>query len=106
MIEEKGITMKVAVPVKDKSLNFFGNAGHTPYFAVYNVKGGGMFKSFELEDIRQNPRTDLDHEHEEDHHCSHDHADEVHVQEHFTMGKVLEDCDFLIVKRACKNTAS
>ena len=107
MIEEKGITMKVAVPVKDKSLNFFGNAGHTPYFAVYNVKGGGMFKSFELEDIRQNPRTDLDHEHEEeDHHCSHDHADEAHVQEHFTMGKVLEDCDFLIVKRACKNTAA
>ncbi|MCW8821935.1 MAG: hypothetical protein OQK45_06885 [Sulfurovum sp.] len=99
--------MKVAVPVKDKSLNFFGNAGHTPYFAVYNVKGGGMFKSFELADLRQNPRTDLDHEHEEDdHHCNHDHNDEAHVQEHFIMGKVLEDCDFLIVKRACKNTAA
>ena len=101
--------MKVAVPIKDKSLNLFGNAGHTPYFAVYNVKGGGMFKSFELENIRPNPRTDLDHEHEHEdevHHCNHDHEDEAHVQEHFTMGKVLEDCDFLIVKRACKNTAA
>lgn len=99
--------MKVAVPVKDDSLHFFDNAGHTPYFAVYNVKGGGMFKSFELENIRPNPRTDLDHEHEEENHqCGHHHDDEAHIQEHYSMGKVLEDCDFLIVKRACKNTAA
>lgn len=63
-----------------------------------------MFKSFELEDIHQNPRTDLDHE--EDHRCNHEHADEAHIKEHFTMGKILEDCDFLIVKRACKNTVA
>ena len=37
--------MKVAIPVKDDSLTFFGNAGHTPYFAVYAVKGAGMFKA-------------------------------------------------------------
>ncbi len=98
--------MKVAVPVQDASLQFFDNAGHTPYFAVYTVKGGGMFKSFELENLRPNPRTDLDHEHEEDHQCGHHHDDEAHIQEHYSMGKVLEDCDFLIVKRACKNTAA
>lgn len=107
MIEEKGIPMKVAVPVKDKSLNFFGNAGHTTYFAVYNVKGGGMFKSFELDEVRHNPRTDLDHEHEdENHRCSHGHEDKAHVQEHFKMGEVLKDCDFLVTKSACKNTAA
>lgn len=98
--------MKVAVPVKDTNLSFFGNAGHTPYFAVYTIKGGGMFKSFDLDEVRPNPRTDLDHEHEdEDHHCSHGHDDEAHVQEHFKMGEVLKDCDFLVTKRACKNTA-
>lgn len=99
--------MKVAVPVHDNTLRFFGNAGHTPYFAVYTIKGGGMFKSFELENIRANPRTDLDHEHEdEDHHCSHGHDDEAHVKEHFKMGEVIEDCEFLVAKRACKNTAA
>jgi predicted Fe-Mo cluster-binding NifX family protein len=98
--------MKVAVPVKDTNLSFFGNAGHTPYFAVYTIKGGGMFKSFDLEDVRPNPRNDLDHEHEDEgHQCSHSHEDEAHVQEHFKMGEVLKDCDFLVTKSACKNTA-
>ncbi len=98
--------MKVAVPVKDANLLFFANAGHTPYFAVYTIKGGGMFKSFELEEVRPNPRTDLGHEHEDEcHQCSHDHEDEAHVQEHVKMGEVLKDCDFLVTKSACKNTA-
>lgn len=99
--------MKVAVSVKDSNLGFFQNAGHTPYFAVYAIKGGGMFKSFELEEVRPNPRNDLDHEHEEgEHHtCSHDHEDEAHVKEHFKMGEALKDCDYLVTKSACKNTA-
>lgn len=98
--------MKVAVPVKDTNLLFFANAGHTPYFAVYTIKGGGMFKSFELEEVRPNPRTDLDHEHEDEgHQCAHDHDDEAHVLEHVKMGEVLKDCDFLVAKSACKNTA-
>lgn len=99
--------MKVAIPVKDDSLTFFGNAGHTPYFAVYSINGGGMFKAFKFEELRANPRTDLDHEHDEsDHHCSHGHEDEAHVQEHQKMGALLDDCDFIVVKRACKNTAA
>lgn len=95
--------MKVAIPVKDTHLSFFDNAGHTPYFAVYTIKGGGMFKSFDLEEVRPNPRTDLDHG-EEEHHCSHDHEDAAHVNEHFKMAEAIQDCDFLITKRACKNT--
>jgi len=99
--------MKVAVPVKDESLQFFGNAGHTPYFAVYNVKGAGMFRAFELEGLRKNPRTDLDHEHEDEHHeCAHDHDDEEHAKAHLVMGEALEDCDYIVVKSACKNTAN
>lgn len=97
--------MKVAVTVKDKALGFFGNAGHTPYFAIYTIKGGGMFKSFDLEEVRANPRTDLDHDHaEEGHHCSHGDNDEAHIKEHFKMGEVIQDCDFLVTTRACKNT--
>lgn len=99
--------MKVAVPVKDQTLSFFGNAGHTPFFAVYTIKGAGMFRAFELEELRPNPRTDLDHEHDDEaHECSHGHDDDAHVKEHFKMGETLEDCDFLVVKRACKNTAA
>ncbi|MDM5270569.1 hypothetical protein PGH07_00060 [Sulfurovum sp. zt1-1] len=98
--------MKIAVPVKDKNLQFFGNAGHTPYFAVFTLKGNGMFKSFDLEEVRKNPRTDLDeHEHDEGHQCSHDENDEAHVKEHLKMGDILDDCDYLAVRRACKNTA-
>jgi len=98
--------MKVAVPVRDDTLTFFGNAGHTPYFAVYTVKGGGMFKSFEFDALRANPRTDLDHSHDDEgHHCHHDHNDEAHVKEHLKMGDTLQDCNFIVVKKACKNTA-
>ena len=99
--------MKVAVPVKDDSLTFFGNAGHSPYFAIYEVKGAGMFKSFTFEELRANPRTDIDPEHDEgDHHCSHGDNDEAHEKEHYDMAKVLEDCNYLVAKRACKNTAA
>ena len=40
--------MKIAIPVKDENLTFFSNAGHTPKFAVYELSGTGMFKSFKL----------------------------------------------------------
>lgn len=98
--------MKIAVPVKDENRILFGNAGHTPYFAVYNVNGSGMFKSFAFEALRKNPRSDLDHEHDdgEGHHCHHDHDDEEHVREHQRMADAIEDCDYLVVKKACKNT--
>jgi predicted Fe-Mo cluster-binding NifX family protein len=98
--------MKIAIPVKDESLIFFSNAGHTPKFAIYEQSGTGMFKSFKLNTIINNPRTDLDHDHaEEDHVCDHDHDDEAHIAEHNKMGVALSDCNYIVVKKACKNTA-
>ena len=99
--------MKIAIPVKDESLTFFGNAGHTPKFAIFTMQGGGMFRSFVLEEIKNNPRTDIDHDHaEEDHVCDHDHDDAEHIAQHDKMGVVLDNCDYIVVNRACKNTAN
>lgn len=98
--------MKIAIPVKDENLTFFPNAGHTPKFAVYSVAGSGAFKSFTLENIKNNPRSDIDHDHpEEDHACDHDHDDAEHIEQHNKMGRALTDCDYVVVKKACKNTA-
>jgi predicted Fe-Mo cluster-binding NifX family protein len=99
--------MKIAIPVKDESLTFFGNAGHTPKFAVYEMIGGGMFRSFKLENVVDNPRDDLDHEHEdEEHHCEHGHNDAAHIAEHNKMGTALNGCKYIVAKRACKNTVN
>jgi len=98
--------MKIAIPVKDETLTFFGNAGHTPKFAIYEMNGSGMFKSFKLDEIRDNPRNDLDHEHDDDHECGHSHDDAEHIAQHDKMGRVLEDCSYIVVSRACKNTVN
>ncbi len=99
--------MKIAIPVKDDTLTFFGNAGHTPAFAIFDMNGAGMFRSFKLQEVRNNPRTDLDeHDHDEDHVCDHGDDDAEHIAQHVKMGEVLEDCDYIVVKRACKNTAN
>ncbi len=98
--------MKIAIPVKDENLIFFPNAGHTPKFAVYSMTGSGIFKSFKLEEIKNNPRTDIDHNRpEKEHNCDHDHNDKEHIEQHNKMGKVLTHCDYIVVKKACKNTA-
>ena len=99
--------MKIAIPVKDETLTFFSNAGHTPKFAVYTINGAGMFRSFVLESIINNPRTDIDHEHaEEEHDCTHASDDKQHLEQHTKMGVSLSDCDYIVVKKACKNTAN
>lgn len=98
--------MKIAIPVKDENLRFFPNAGHTPKFAVYSMNGSSMFKSFTLEEIKNNPRTDIDHDHpEEEHACDHGHDDQEHIEQHNKMGRALKDCNYIVVKTACKNTA-
>lgn len=98
--------MKIAVPVVDENLKLAGNAGHTPYFAVFSLNGG-MFKSFALEGLRANPKADRDddHDHDEHHACDHDENDVEHIRAHDTMATAIEDCDYLVVKMACKNTA-
>ena len=99
--------MKIAIPVKDENLTFFSNAGHTPKFAIYELSGTGMFRSFNLNSVITNPRTDIDHDHaEEDHACDHGHDDEEHIAEHNKMGVALKDCKYIVVKKACKNTAN
>lgn len=99
--------MKIAIPVKDETLTFFGNAGHTPKFAIFDMNGSGMFRSFKLSEVRNNPRTDIDHDHaDEDHECSHGHDDAEHIAQHDKMGVVLEDCNYIVVSRACKNTVN
>jgi len=98
--------MKIAIPVKDENLSFFPNAGHTPKFAVYTMSGSGMFKSFNLDEIKQNPRSDIDHSNpEEEHTCDHSHDDAEHIEQHNRMGRALKECDYIVVKKACKNTA-
>ncbi len=98
--------MKIAIPVKDETLTFFPNAGHTPKFAIFTMSGSGMFRSFNLEEIKNSPRTDIDHSKpEEDHDCDHDHDDADHIEQHNKMGRVLTDCEYIVVKKACKNTA-
>ncbi|MFT7004355.1 MAG: putative Fe-Mo cluster-binding NifX family protein [Sulfurimonas sp.] len=96
--------MKIAIPVKDDSLAFFSNAGHTPKFAIYDMNGTGMFVSFKLDTIKNNPRTDIDHN-DENHTCAHDGDDAEHIAQHNKMGAVLDECDYIVLGRACKNTA-
>ncbi len=97
--------MKIAIGVKDESLNFVGNAGHTPKFAIYDVNGSGMFRSFKLDTIKNNPRTDVDFS-DEDHTCAHEGDDAEHIAQHNKMGVVLDECDYIVVTRACKNTVN
>lgn len=102
--------MKVAVPVKDDSLIFFPNAGHAPYFAIFEVKGSGMFRSFALERVISNPKVEGedDHHHgdDENHVCDHDEGDIEHIKKHDLMSEAIKDCDYIVVKKACKNTVN
>lgn len=99
--------MKIAIPVKDENLTFFSNAGHTPKFAIYELTGTGRFRSFKLNSIINNPRSDIDHDHaEEDHECNHGHDDEEHIAQHNKIGVALKECNYIVVRKACKNTAN
>lgn len=103
--------MKIAIPVKDETLTIAHNAGHTPYFAVFNI-GGGMFKTITLEELRANPKmAGEEHHHHDDedekhHECSHGADDIEHIKAHDTMAEAIKDCNYLVVKMACKNTAN
>ena len=99
--------MKIAVCVKDENLEFFSNAGHSPMFAIFEQVGGGMFKQYKHLNTINNPREDLDHDHaDENHQCSHDANDQEHINEHNKMGHALQGCDYIVVQKACKNTAN
>lgn len=100
------MSMKIAVPVTDAGLSIYGNAGHAPFFAIFEIKGG-MFKSFVLERLVPNPRTDVEHADcggEHGHSCTHDEGDDAPLVQHDLMGSALAACTYLVVKKACKNT--
>lgn len=99
---------KIAIPVKNDDLILMDNAGHTPKFAIFEMIGSGMFRSFKLLSVIDNPRTDLDEhdDEEEGHHCNHAHDDAEHIAQHNKMGAALKGCTHLVVKRACKNTVN
>lgn len=99
--------MKIAVPVHDDTLKLFRNAGHTPYFGIFTVAGSGAFRSTQLQELRENPRVNLEAEAG----CQHEHTGQeceeekrAHKEEHRVMAEILHDCDHLVVSKACKNT--
>ncbi|MCH5323096.1 MAG: hypothetical protein J1E31_05930 [Helicobacter sp.] len=99
--------MKIAVPVYDESLRVFNNTGHTPFFAIFEQKGAGMFKSINFLELRQNPRANL----KASEGCSHkdnkmsEEEQIAHKQEHNILGEIIKDCEVVLVKKACVNTA-
>jgi len=100
--------MRIGIPVKDKNLIIFKNAGHAPYFAIFDLSGAGMFKSFKLVEFRANPRANLEAEegcteHSHDFICEEDEME--HAKEHNVLGEILHDCQKVMVLRACKNMA-
>lgn len=99
--------MKIAVPVYDDSLRIFTNTGHAPFFAVFVQNGSGMFKKIDFLELRKNPRGNI----EASEGCSHndnDMSDEekiAHKLEHNVLGEIISDCEVVLLKKACKNTA-
>ncbi len=100
--------MRIGVPVKDKNLILFKNAGHAPYFAIFELSGNGMFKTFKFVEFRDNPRVNLDAEEgcmEHNHDFACEEEERAHAEEHNVLGEILHDCEKVMVLRACKNMA-
>ncbi|MDA3966834.1 MULTISPECIES: NifB/NifX family molybdenum-iron cluster-binding protein [Helicobacter] len=99
--------MKIAIPVYDDSLRIFTNTGHTPFFAIFEQVGSGMFKKIDFVELRHNPRGNV----EASEGCSHNDSDMseeeqiAHKLEHNILGEIIKDCQVVLVKKACKNTA-
>ena len=99
--------MKIAIPVYDDSLRIFTNTGHTPFFAIFEQVGSGMFKKIDFVELRHNPRGNV----EVSEGCSHNDSDMseeeqiAHKLEHNILGEIIKDCQVVLVKKACKNTA-
>ena len=82
--------MKVAVPVKDESLEIFTRTGRAPYFAIFKFDG----REFKLLGLTKNTHAQ---EHEHDHQEEHT-ADEVaHHHKHVKASK-LSGVDYIVVR--------
>ncbi len=69
-----------------------------------------MFKTITLEGLRTNPKM-AGHEVDEEEHsgkhvCEHDANDIEHIKAHDVMAEAIKDCDYVLVKMACKNTTN
>ncbi|MDR1910733.1 MAG: hypothetical protein LBQ52_00080 [Helicobacteraceae bacterium] len=103
--------MRVAVPVHNEGLKSFTNAGHAPFFAVFDVSGNGAFRSVKLAELRANPRVNLEAEDG----CEHERQPESEPLEECgyeskrdelrSMTSILSDCSDLIAAKVCKNAA-
>ncbi len=84
--------MKIAVPVKDESLEIFTRTGRAPYFAIFEFDG----REFKLLGLNENTHAQ-EHDHEHGHQEEHT-ADEVaHHHKHVKASK-LSGVDYIIVR--------
>ncbi|QCI28834.1 NifB/NifX family molybdenum-iron cluster-binding protein [Caminibacter pacificus] len=86
------MSIKVAVPVKDESLEIVTRTGRAPFFAIFEFDGN----EFKLLGLNENTHAG-EHEHEHGHQEEHT-ADEVeHHHKHVKASKV-DDCDYIVVR--------
>jgi len=82
--------MKIAVPVKDESLEIFTRTGRAPYFAIFECDD-----ECKLIELAQNTHAK---EHENGHHHEEHTQEEInHHHRHLKASKVA-DCDYIVVR--------
>ncbi|WP_457563923.1 NifB/NifX family molybdenum-iron cluster-binding protein [Caminibacter pacificus] len=88
------MSIKVAVPVKDESLEIVTRTGRAPFFAIFEFDGN----EFKLLGLNENTHAG-EHEHGHGHGHQEEHtADEVeHHHKHVKASKV-DDCDYIVVR--------
>jgi predicted Fe-Mo cluster-binding NifX family protein len=90
------MSIKVAVPVKDESLEIVTRTGRAPFFAIFEFDGN----EFKLLGLNENTHAG-EHEHGHGHGNGHQEehtADEVkHHHKHVKASKV-DDCDYIVVR--------
>lgn len=87
--------MKIAVPVKDKTLEVFVRTGRAPFFAIFEYNGC----EFKLLGLNENTHAKEEEENEQNGHQEENHyEDEVaHHHKHVKASKI-EDCDYLVTR--------
>ena len=84
---------KVAVPVKDETLEIVTRTGRAPFFAIFECDENGC----KLLELRENTHAH-EHEHEHGHHQEEHTSDEVeHHHKHVKASKV-DECDYIVVR--------
>lgn len=101
--------MRIATPVHNESLKVFANAGHAPFFAVFDINGAGKFRAAKLIALRANPRVNLqaeegcEHENDPQEEPNEECGYESKKEELKVMTAILSDCAELVAAKACKN---